>query len=303
MERMPLSRFAAISATAMFQLRKNIELTGEDQHWQTYMLQMRFPPNCNPRNIDLHMYRSSDGKFGMRVDPHFRYDGANYNLRRLADQGDLIFGNWPLFECALRSLTEEPPPSREMPPTTDVTQSPNASVSPSTPATDELTNWDEIRVEEPEKIRAPSFEDIRDKLSQVVIGQDECIETIAYTVAQHLLKRSPTKPVSILAAGPPGVGKSETAKSLAKILTEATGREYSAVWIDLNNFTEKHTVYRLIGAPAGYVGYEDECVFETVAKNPYTVMICDELDKAHPEVIKTFMAVLEKDAVLPLSLF
>ena len=65
-------------------------------------------------------------------------------------------------------------------------------------------------------------------------------------------------------------------------------------WTDLNNFTEAFSVYRLIGAPAGYVGYEDEAVFEVVERNPYTIFIFDELDKAHPEVLKTFMAILDE---------
>lgn len=283
MERISLDIFSTLSDLAMFQIKKLIDQTGVDNARQSYMFKTLFPPSCTPREIDLHMYRS-DGKYHMRVDPQFRYDGTNYNLNLLADCGDAYWDNWQVFENALRSLTaeEEPPPLLE------------DSSTPDVPDTTELTNWDEITVSDSIDMKTPDFEDIRDKLSQEIIGQDECIETIAYTVTQHLLKRNPTKPVSILAAGPPGVGKSETAKSLARILTEATGREYSTVWIDLNNFTEKHTVYRLIGAPAGYVGYEDECAFEAVAKNPYTIMVCDEIDKSHPEVIKTFMAVLDE---------
>lgn len=89
-------------------------------------------------------------------------------------------------------------------------------------------------------------------------------------------------------------GKSETAKALAKILSRDSGQEYTVSWTDLNNFTEAFSAYRLIGAPAGYVGYEDEAVFEVVERNPYTIFIFDELDKAHPEVLKTFMAILDE---------
>ena len=282
MERISLNVFSTLSDLAMFQIKKLVDQTCVDNDRQSYMFKTLFPPSCTPREIDLHMYKS-DGKYYMRVDPHFRYDGTNSNLNLLADCGDVYWHNWQAFESALRSLTaEEPPPSLE------------DSSTPSVPDATEITNWDEITVSDTTDIKIPNYEDIRSKLSQVIIGQDECIETIAYTVTQHLLKKKPTKPVSILAAGPPGVGKSETAKSLAKILTEATGREYSTVWVDLNNFTEKHSVYRLIGAPAGYVGYEDECVFEAVAKNPYTIMVCDEIDKCHPEIMKAFMSIADE---------
>ena len=147
---------------------------------------------------------------------------------------------------------------------------------------------------EASELKTPSFEHLKERLQKMVIGQDDSTETIAYIVAQHLAKKNPTKPVSILASGPPGVGKSETAKALAKILSQDCEQEYAISWTDLNNFTEAFSVYRLIGAPAGYVGYEDEAVFEVVARNPYTIFIFDELDKAHPEVLKTFMAILDE---------
>lgn len=276
MERINLSVLSGVSHEGMLQLKSYVDMTGLDPQHQSYDYECLFPETCNPREVCLSFVKTADG-YTFRVNPHFRYDGSNAIMVLLADQGTVSFSSWQEAEQALRTLTENV-----------------AGTTTSNATPDTLTNWDEISVPEQSESKIPSFEHLKERLQKMVIGQDDSTEAIAYVVAQHLAKKNPTKPVSILASGPPGVGKSETAKTLAKILSQDCGQEYAVSWTDLNNFTEAFAVNRLIGAPAGYVGYEDEAVFEVVARNPYTVFIFDELDKAHPEVLKTFMAILDE---------
>ena len=278
MERINLSVFSEVSSEGMLQLKRNVDMTGKDKPNRSYDYQCLFPENCNPREICLS-FSMDDRGYTFRVNPHFRYDGNNTVMRFLAEDGKVSFASWQDTEEALRTITAE---------------CEETEIALRDPDPETLTNWDEVSVPEQTEPRTPTFEHLKDRLQKVVIGQDDSTETIAYAVAQHLAKKNPTKPVSILASGPPGVGKSEAAKALAKILSKDCGQEYAVSWTDLNNFTEAFSVYRLIGAPAGYVGYEDEAVFEVVARNPYTVFIFDELDKAHPEVLKTFMAILDE---------
>ena len=155
MERISLDIFSTLSDLAMFQIKKLIDQTGVDDDRQSYMFKTLFPPSCTPREIDLHMYRS-DGKYHMRVDPQFRYDGTNYNLNLLADCGDAYWDNWQVFESALRSLTaeEEPPPLLE------------DSSTPDVPDTTELTNWDEITVSDSIDMKTPDFEESMERLIQ-----------------------------------------------------------------------------------------------------------------------------------------
>ena len=128
-----------------------------------------------------------------------------------------------------------------------------------------------------------------------VVGQDQAVEAASFKLWSHICKRAPIRPLSLIFYGPTGVGKSELAKAVAPTLNRCLGQQrYQLVWTELNTFTEPHSVYRLTGAPPGYVGYDDPPVLEAVRRCPHTVFMFDELDKAHPEVLKTFMSILDE---------
>ena len=139
------------------------------------------------------------------------------------------------------------------------------------------------------------FQRLNGILQTLVLGQDAAVEAAAFKLYGHISKRAPTRPLSLIFSGPSGVGKSELGKGLAPALNRYCGsNRYRLVWTELNTFTEAHSAYRLTGAPPGYAGYEDPPVLEEVRQNPYTVFMFDELDKAHPEVLKIFMSILDE---------
>ncbi len=135
---------------------------------------------------------------------------------------------------------------------------------------------------------------LRAELEKHVLGQPRAVEAAAFRLYSHIGKRSPARPLSLILHGPTGVGKSELGKALAPAIERCCGRRYPFVWTELNTFTQPHSVHRLTGAPPGYVGYEDQPIFEAVRGNPYTVFMFDELEKAHPEVLKVFMSILDE---------
>jgi ATP-dependent Clp protease ATP-binding subunit ClpB len=130
-------------------------------------------------------------------------------------------------------------------------------------------------------------------LKERVIGQDEAIELVADAVLRARAGiKDPNRPIgSFLFLGPTGVGKTELAKTLAATLFDS---EEQMVRIDMSEYMEKHSVSRLIGAPPGYVGYEEGGqLTETVRKKPYAVILLDEIEKAHPEVFNILLQMLD----------
>ncbi len=134
---------------------------------------------------------------------------------------------------------------------------------------------------------------MEERLRERVIGQDEAITAAANAVrAARAGLQDPNRPLgSFLFLGPTGVGKTETARALAEFLFDD---EQAMIRIDMSEYQEKHTVARLIGAPPGYVGYEEAGqLTEAVRRRPYSVILFDEVEKAHPEVLNVLLQLLD----------
>jgi ATP-dependent Clp protease ATP-binding subunit ClpB len=134
---------------------------------------------------------------------------------------------------------------------------------------------------------------MEERLRQRVVGQDEALRAVSNAVRRARAGlQDPNRPIgSFIFLGPTGVGKTETAKALAEFLFDD---ERAMVRIDMSEYQEKHTVSRLIGAPPGYVGYEEGGqLTEAVRRRPYAVVLFDEIEKAHPEVFNVLLQLLD----------
>ncbi|QBF83684.1 ATP-dependent chaperone ClpB [Shewanella maritima] len=134
---------------------------------------------------------------------------------------------------------------------------------------------------------------MEDALHERVIGQNEAVDAVANAIRRSRAGLAdPNRPIgSFLFLGPTGVGKTELCKSLAKFLFDT---ESAMVRIDMSEFMEKHAVSRLVGAPPGYVGYEEGgYLTEAVRRKPYSVILLDEVEKAHPDVFNILLQVLD----------
>jgi ATP-dependent Clp protease ATP-binding subunit ClpC len=135
---------------------------------------------------------------------------------------------------------------------------------------------------------------MEDELHQRIVGQEEAIEAIAKAVrrARAGLK-DPRRPVgSFMFLGPTGVGKTELTKALAEMLF---GSEEALVQIDMSEFMERHSTARLVGAPPGYVGYEDAGqLTEAIRRRPYSIVVFDEIEKAHPDTFNMLLQIMEE---------
>jgi len=135
---------------------------------------------------------------------------------------------------------------------------------------------------------------MEEELSKRIVGQDEAIQTLARALRRaYAGLKDPRRPIgSFFFLGPTGVGKTELTKALAAFLF---GTEDALIRLDMSEFMERHTVARLVGAPPGYVGYEDAGqLTEAIRRRPFSVVVFDEVEKAHPEVFNILLQIMEE---------
>jgi len=158
---------------------------------------------------------------------------------------------------------------------------------------DVVAAWTGIPVDKVASDEAQRLMGMEEKLHERLIGQEEAIVACSRAVRRSRTGlKSPNRPVaSFIFAGPTGVGKSELAKSLSQFYF---GSEEAMVRLDMSEFMERHTVSKLIGSPPGYVGYsEGGQLTEAVRRRPYTLVLFDEIEKAHPDVFNIMLQILE----------
>ena len=145
------------------------------------------------------------------------------------------------------------------------------------------------------KIKAQEYQQIKglsDRLKEHIVGQDEAVDAVSRAIRRNRVGISPKKrPVSFIFVGPTGVGKTELVKRLADDLFDSVD---SLIRLDMSEYMEKHTVSKLIGSPPGYVGYDEAGqLTEKIRRRPYSVVLFDEIEKAHPDVLNVLLQVLD----------
>ncbi|MEG2839215.1 MAG: ATP-dependent Clp protease ATP-binding subunit [Lachnospiraceae bacterium] len=156
-----------------------------------------------------------------------------------------------------------------------------------------ISVWTKIPVQKLEEDESARLQKLESTLHKRVIGQEEAVSAVAKAVKRGRVGlKDPKRPIgSFLFLGPTGVGKTELSKALAETLF---GNEESMIRIDMSEYMERHSVAKMIGSPPGYVGHEDGGqLSEKVRRNPYAVILFDEIEKAHPDVFNILLQVLD----------
>ena len=205
----------------------------------------------------------------------------NYDLNKVAE---LRYGKLPILQKELEEEEKKESDKENVLLRNKVTADEIADI---------VSRWTGIPVTKLMEGEREKILHLKDLLHKRVIGQDEAVEDVAEAIMRSRAGISdPKKPIgSFLFLGPTGVGKTELAKSLAECLFDD---EHNLIRIDMSEYMEKYSTSRLIGAPPGYVGYEEGGqLTEAVRRKPYSVVLFDEIEKAHPDVFNILLQVLD----------
>lgn len=253
-------QLCAADAATWETLRRRIDESAA-QGWSYEFDSCLLPPGCRPERVRLGFSRQRDGTYLLYWRPTVDYLGPSRVLWTLFRTAAWRFDTFSLLMQRMGALHRECAPA---------------------PLQTAAQPW------------PPLYRSLVQALGQEVVCQPWAVQAAAFRLAAHLGKQAPLRPLSLVFHGPTGVGKSELGKAIAPALCQCCGQPYSTVWVDMNSYTHPHSVHRLTGAPPGYVGYDDPSPLEAVRQAPYTVFMLDELEKAHPEVLKAFMPILDE---------
>lgn len=275
---MTFYQLCAASPAAFQALQACIDIQRQGRAYEFQNCEM--PAGCSPEQVTLGFLRQGEG-YAFYWRPTVTYRGKSPVLTVLFGRSVWRFESFQALSARLQSLRREAAPAAPVA-ETPLRGRPLPRPEHRPPLRQTAEIWPAL------------YRRLTEELGKAVLGQEHAVEAAAFRLYAHVGKQAPARPLSLIFHGPTGVGKSELGKALAPALERCCGKHYQFVWTELNTFTQPHSVHRLIGAPPGYVGYEDQPIFEAVRRSPNTVFMFDELEKAHPEVLKVFMSILDE---------
>ena len=240
------------------------------------------PPGCTPSHARMG-FELHESTLRLLIDKGITYCGDSPKLQQLFRQGQLDFASigdmrsWLMGE--VRQAFEP---------------------SPSSPS----LSWDDLhkRAEEAsEFVQTPAqvsidVDTLTMEIGKEVIGQDQALQVIAGRVARHLARKTPIRPSTLFLLGRTGVGKTKAANALPQAILNVTGGacRYQFVRIDMCEYQEAHRVSQLLGSPQGYIGHGEESqLLRALRTNPRTIVLLDEIEKAHPDIFTTLMNAMD----------
>lgn len=265
----------------------------------------RLPASCTPDRASL-WFGKTEGTYRVCIDRGITANGGSADFRTFLERGETKFTcmeDMADFFRSLRGLyvetTEDSVRARGG---QDEPSQRNSNASPGvTPRPDPggeqapAVDMDKLRkaMSEMEEEAVPVWpEQIADGLEKEVFGQSEAINELAKKIAVNRM-RVPSRILCVGLLGPTGVGKSETGKNLASVLTREYGREFGFIDIKANQMVGEHAVNSFFGAPPGYVGYGDAKLLDPVRSNPDHVIVVEEIEKANPTVLTGLMEAID----------
>lgn len=257
----------------------------------------RLPETCTPASACL-WFGKVNGSYRLYIDKGIVARNGSEEFRRFLDRGEATFANMNdmmSFLHSLQPLFEDPvaetmdlTPARVIP---TLPGSINNNAGASADSVIDRNRLSAIRSES-EKPRTIWPEELSNMLKSKVYGQDAVIDALADKIVINQM-RSDKKLLAITLMGPTATGKSETAKSLAEVMSEVYGQTYGYIEIAGSEFIGEHTVHRFFGAPPGYVGHGEPTLLDPVRKNPCHVIVINEIEKANDKILVGLMEAID----------
>lgn len=251
------------------------------------------PPGATPSRARIGFELSeTDGTALLLVDRGIEYVGPNDDVRRWFVDGELRFQS---FDRLRQWIQQDLKACYGLPAGFSL----NPEVHRPTPVSaTELTDLNAVMSQAATSNGTMHIDEgeLLAHLSRRIRGQDDALRIMARVICRHLSRRFPRRPATLMALGPTGVGKTASAEWLPQALRDldAAGVGYGYLRLDMSEYQERHRISQLLGAPQGYVGYGDGAqLVDALVANPHTIVLFDEIEKAHPDILRALMNAMD----------